>query len=111
MLIAHENWTAAGIFDRLSAAAGKRSLDDLTCSPVLSWPTPRILAHIDACLAIPGARLVFGGKPLTGHSIPECYGAVEPTAVFIPLKVPTEDRLSPTIPTGDRLNPMRPNQD
>jgi 1-pyrroline-5-carboxylate dehydrogenase len=28
---------------------------------------------------------LFGGKPLGNHSIPECYGAIEPTAVQIPL--------------------------
>ena len=28
---------------------------------------------------------MFGGKPLEGHSIPEVYGAVQPTAVFVPL--------------------------
>lgn len=33
-----------------------------------------------------GAKLLFGGKPLSGHSIPEVYGAVEPTAVFVPLQ-------------------------
>jgi 1-pyrroline-5-carboxylate dehydrogenase len=36
-------------------------------------------------LQIPGARLLFGGKPLENHSIPKVYGAVEPTAVFVPL--------------------------
>ena len=36
-------------------------------------------------LAIPGARLLFGGKELQGHTIPKCYGAIEPTAVFVPL--------------------------
>ena len=33
-----------------------------------------------------GSRLAFGGKPLEGHSIPEQYGAIEPTAVFVPLQ-------------------------
>ncbi len=33
-----------------------------------------------------GARLAFGGKPLEGHSIPKQYGAIEPTAVFVPLQ-------------------------
>jgi 1-pyrroline-5-carboxylate dehydrogenase len=33
-----------------------------------------------------GARLLFGGEELTGHSIPEQYGAIKPTAVFVPLK-------------------------
>jgi len=107
MLIAHENWTAAGIFDRLGAAASQRSLSDLTCSPILSWSTPRILAHIDACLAIPGARLVFGGKALTGHSIPECYGAVEPTAVFIPLKAMLESEDVFRLATTELFGPFQ----
>lgn len=33
-----------------------------------------------------GAQLLFGGKPLTNHSIPDCYGAIEPTAMFVPLE-------------------------
>lgn len=30
----------------------------------------------------------FGGKPLAqgSHSIPECYGSYEPTAIYVPLK-------------------------
>jgi 1-pyrroline-5-carboxylate dehydrogenase len=50
-------------------------------------PLPSLQAHVAALLAIPGARLLFGGKELAGgaHSIPKCYGALEPTAVFVPL--------------------------
>ena len=33
-----------------------------------------------------GARLAFGGRELEGHTIPEVYGAVEPTAVVVPLR-------------------------
>lgn len=33
-----------------------------------------------------GAELLWGGKPLQDHTIPECYGAVQPTAVFVPLQ-------------------------
>ena len=29
--------------------------------------------------------MAFGGKPLEGHSIPEVYGAIQPTAVFVPI--------------------------
>lgn len=47
--------------------------------------TREFVAHVDRCLAIPGAKLLFGGEPLKDHSIPECYGAVKPTAVFVPL--------------------------
>jgi len=86
MLIAHENWMELGIVEKLAAQAAKRNLDELTIGPILTWSTPRILAHIERCLALPGAKLAFGGKPLEGHAIPAEYGAVEPTAVFIPLE-------------------------
>ena len=33
-----------------------------------------------------GARVAFGGKPLEGHNIPDVYGAIQPTAVFVPLE-------------------------
>lgn len=36
-------------------------------------------------MAIPGAKLLFGGKQLTNHTIPSIYGSYEPTAIFIPL--------------------------
>jgi len=85
MLLAHESWEAKGIFEMLKEKAAKRSLKDLTISPVLSWTTEKIQAHVDACMALPGAKLAIGGKPLTDHSIPDIYGAFEPTAVFIPL--------------------------
>ena len=47
--------------------------------------TERILDHVNRLLQIPGARLLFGGKPLENHNIPKVYGAVEPTAVFVPI--------------------------
>ncbi|CAM6094240.1 unnamed protein product [Calypogeia fissa] len=86
ILFVHENWIAAGLFDKLKNLAGKRKLEDLTVGPVLTVTTKRILDHVEKVLAIPGSKLVFGGKPLTGHSIPEVYGAVEPTAVFVPIE-------------------------
>lgn len=86
IMFAHENWVNAGIFDKMAAQAARRSLSDLTISPVITWDNKRIKQHIDACLAIPGARLLFGGKQLTGHNIPDCYGSYEPTAVFVPLE-------------------------
>lgn len=85
MLIAHESWMQLGLVEKLAAQAAKRSLSALTIGPVLTWSTERILAHIERCMALPGATLAFGGKPLEGHSIPACYGAVEPTAVYLPI--------------------------
>ncbi len=82
----HEAWAAAGLEADLKARAEARRLADLTVGPVLSWTTERMLAHAARLLAIPGACLLWGGKPLAGpHSIPSVYGAIEPTAVFVPL--------------------------
>jgi len=35
-------------------------------------------------LAIPGAKLLFGGEPVVSN-IPNCYGSFKPTAIFVPL--------------------------
>ena len=80
----HDNWAGA-LLPKFEALAARRKLDNLTLGPVLTWTNAEIQAHIDATLAVPGARLAFGGKPLEGHSIPDCYGAYEATAVEVPL--------------------------
>lgn len=86
MLFVHENWDKVGVVEKLGAMAAQRKLEDLTAVPILSWTNARIQAHIDACLKLPGASLAFGGKPLEGHTIPECYGAFQPTAVRVPIE-------------------------
>lgn len=86
MLFMHSNWAKAGLVDKLRNLAATRKLSDLTVGPVLSWTTQAIIKHMNRLLQIPGARLMFGGRPLAGHQIPQCYGAVEPTAVFVPLE-------------------------
>eukprot|EP00879_Flechtneria_rotunda_P016977 GHRR01017773.1.p1 GENE.GHRR01017773.1~~GHRR01017773.1.p1 ORF type:complete len:544 (+),score=178.14 GHRR01017773.1:415-2046(+) len=85
MLVMHSNWRKAGFLDKLRARAESRKLDDLTVGPVLTWTTEAMLSHMNKLLELPRANLLWGGKPLTGHGIPECYGALEPTAVFVPL--------------------------
>jgi 1-pyrroline-5-carboxylate dehydrogenase len=84
ILFVHDNWTDA-LLPKLGPLAARRSLDNLTLGPVLTWNNDQIKAHIDAVLAVPGAELMFGNAPLTGHDIPECYGAYEATAVRVPL--------------------------
>jgi 1-pyrroline-5-carboxylate dehydrogenase len=86
MAFVHENWLKAGLVDKMAAIASRRKLSDLSIGPVLSHTTAEILAHVDRLLQIPGAYVAFGGKALTGHSVPEIYGMVEPTAVFVPLE-------------------------
>ena len=85
LLFAHDHWARRGLFDRLGEIAATRSLADLTAGPTLTVTTRDILDHVARLLSIPGARLLFGGRELEGHRIPAVYGAVEPTAVFVPL--------------------------
>lgn len=87
MLFAHKNWMDAGIVDKMADRAAMRKLSDLTHSPVLTWSNADIAAHQEAVLKIPGSKLLFGGKPLEEeHSIPDCYGSYEATAVFVPIE-------------------------
>jgi 1-pyrroline-5-carboxylate dehydrogenase len=84
ILFGHENWEQA-LLPRLRDLAARRKLDGLALGPVLTWTNDQMLAHIEALLMISGTELLFGGKPLEGHSIPPCYGAMEATAVRVPL--------------------------
>lgn len=82
----HENWKDTGLADKMKDMASKRKLDDFTVGPVLTHTTQGFLDHVDRLLKVPGSSLLFGGKELANHNIPEKYGAVEPTAVFVPLE-------------------------
>lgn len=86
LLLMHQNWEERGLISRLARLAASRKLDDLTVGPVLSWTTAQMLEHVEDLCRIPGAELLFGGKPLEGHTIPECYGAIRPTAVQVPIR-------------------------
>lgn len=87
ILFVHTNWHRAGLLEKLEAQAARRSLDDLSICPVLTWSNERIQAHIDAILQFEGSYILWGGKPLTvEHSIPEQYGSFEPTAIYVPIK-------------------------
>jgi len=71
--------------DKLAQKAAGRNTEDQTIGPILSWTTEAMLGHVEALRMIPGASLAFGGERLEGHSIPKQYGAITPTAVFVPL--------------------------
>ena len=86
ILFVHDNW-AESLLPRIETLAARRGLGDLTLGPVLTWPNERIQRHINALLALPGTRLLFGGHPLQDHSIPDCYGAYQATAISVPLEV------------------------
>ncbi|POM75016.1 Aldehyde dehydrogenase, partial [Phytophthora palmivora] len=86
VLFMHKNWAKAGLEKKLVELASRRKLSDLTIGPVLTVTTKRMLDHAAALLKIPGARVAFGAEELENHTIPERYGAVKPTAIFVPLK-------------------------
>ncbi len=90
ILFVHDNWADA-LLPKLGPLAARRGLNDLTIGPVLTWNNDQIKAHIDAVMAVPGAELMFGGSPLTGHTIPDCYGAYEATAIRVPLSAISGD--------------------
>ena len=85
-MFAHENWMKAGFIEKIKSLAARRKLSDLTVGPVLTWNNIHIQKHIDSILALPGTKLLFGGKPLQNHSIPAVYGSFEPTAIYVPLE-------------------------
>mmetsp|Transcript_86162 Transcript_86162/g.152614 ORF Transcript_86162/g.152614 Transcript_86162/m.152614 type:complete len:556 (+) Transcript_86162:43-1710(+) len=90
MLFVHENWNTPeiDIVGKLAAKASTRNLKDFTIGPVITWTTERFMNHVKSCLSLPGASLAFGGNPLdpASHSIPARYGAVQPTAVRLPVE-------------------------
>ncbi|GJZ54230.1 delta-1-pyrroline-5-carboxylate dehydrogenase 12A1, mitochondrial-like protein [Tanacetum coccineum] len=86
LLFMHENWGKTSLMSQLSELAGRRKLDNLTIGPVLTVTTKAMLDHKDQLLKIPGSKLLWGGEELPNHSIPSIYGAIKPTAVFVPLE-------------------------
>lgn len=89
ILFVHQNWEIAGLLAQLETLAARRKIEDLTVGPVLTVTTDTCMKHIEALLKIRGAKVLFGGRPLSGAkaaAIPKVYGAWEPTAVFVPLK-------------------------
>lgn len=93
MLFAHHHWVQLGLFEQMKALAARRNVDDLTIGPVLTVSTERMQEHTRQLLAIPGAFVLFGGKPLQGHHFYEKCGAFEPTAIHVPI----EEMLKPAV--------------
>ena len=87
VLICHENWMKTDLLEKIKGLAEQRNLKNLTNSPVLTWSNEKIQNHVDKVLAIPGAKLLFGGEPVTEpHTIPSYYGSYKPTAVYVPFE-------------------------
>ncbi|KAG7019859.1 putative aldehyde dehydrogenase [Cucurbita argyrosperma subsp. argyrosperma] len=91
ILFMHENWSKTSLISKIKDLAERRNLTDLTIGPVLTLTNEMMLDHMNKLLKIPGAKLLFGGEPLKNHSIPAIYGAMKPTAVYLPLEEMMKD--------------------
>eukprot|EP00891_Asterochloris_glomerata_P008338 jgi/Astpho2/8338/Aster-01407 len=107
MLFMHKNWAQAGLLDKLKTFASKRKMEDGTLGPVITWTTDGMLGHVDKLTKIPGAKLLFGGKEIQNHTIPKVYGAIEPTAVFVPLKEVLKDEETFNLITTEVFGPVQ----
>ncbi|KAK7292234.1 hypothetical protein RIF29_08011 [Crotalaria pallida] len=92
LLFIHENWSHTSLISKLKDLAERRKLEDLTVGPVLTVTTDTMLEHMNKLLEIPGSKLLFGGQPLKDHSIPSIYGAIKPTAIYVPLEEIVKDK-------------------
>lgn len=91
IVFVHENWKNFSLLEKIKENASKRNIKDLTVGPILTVTTKQFLDHTERLGSIPGASVLWGGRELENHKIPEKYGAVEPTAVFVPLEEMMKD--------------------
>lgn len=92
ILFMHENWAASSLLPKLKEFVERRKLEDLTIGPVLTFTTEAMLEHKNELLEIPGAKVLFGGEALENHTIPSVYGAIKPTAIYVPLEEILKDK-------------------
>ena len=69
ILFVHDAW-ADDLLPKLEQLAAKRSLDDLSLGPVLTWSNDRIGQHIEAVCDISRSELLFGGQAAIGPQYP-----------------------------------------
>ncbi|KAG2284407.1 hypothetical protein Bca52824_055627 [Brassica carinata] len=107
MLFMHENWAKTSLVSKLKDLAGRRKLEDFTIGPVLTFTTEAMLEHMENLLQIQGSKLLFGGKRLKNHSIPSVYGALEPTAVYVPIEEILKDSKNYELVTKEIFGPFQ----
>lgn len=86
LLFVHK-WHSIILEAKLRRLAKRRSLSNLSVGSLLSITNKQIQEHLANLLKLPYVKLLWGGKPLVGHTIPDCYGAYEPTAVYVPSRL------------------------
>lgn len=76
-------------------------------SQLLQFTTDALLEHTKNLLEIPGSKLLFGGQPLEDHTIPQIYGAIKPTAVYVPLEEIMKDNKNYELVTKEIFGPFQ----
>lgn len=71
VLFVSRQWAKTDLYKQMETQVKRRSLKDLTISPTLTVTNETFKHHMDEILAMPGTELMWGGKPLKGHAIPE----------------------------------------
>jgi 1-pyrroline-5-carboxylate dehydrogenase len=105
--LSEQNWSKTPLVSKLKELAERRKLEDLTIGPVLTFTTEAMLEHMENLLQIPGSKLLFGGKELKNHSIPSIYGALEPTAVYVPIEEILKDNKTYELVTKEIFGPFQ----
>ena len=86
IMFLHQNWAKAGFIEKLKIRTSNRKFSDLTIVPVLTWNNKQLKSQTEKLLAIPGAKLIFGGKVVSeNNTVPEVYGLWEPTLISVPI--------------------------
>ncbi len=99
ILFMHQAYDETDFLARYKAHAAARTVDNLTVGPVLSHTNKDIAAHQARLLEIPGAKVAFGGKPITGTKVPACYGMYEPTLIEVPITEAVKPEHFPAVTT------------
>lgn len=60
-LLVHKNWAKTNLYQLMESQAKRRSLQDLTISPVLTVTNATFESHRDSILKLDGSRVLFGG--------------------------------------------------
>ena len=62
----------------MAEIASKRSMENLTVGPVLTWSTEAMLGHVDKLLKIPGTAPALAASFLAAHAAPNLPSLAKP---------------------------------
>lgn len=86
IMFAHSSWLKRGLISKFKDLSAKRTIEDLTVGPVLSWNNAQLKQALNDAMSLEGSQLLFGGEELQEkNTIPDVYGSFQPTCVKIKL--------------------------